>query len=68
VHAKNGTLTKYLVYAMYGLAFYFKPDTEKTEAFEYIDQAKALVLQNYGVINVQLLQTICLISIIGNYI
>ncbi|KAG4098546.1 hypothetical protein H8356DRAFT_1077008 [Neocallimastix lanati (nom. inval.)] len=48
VHAKNGTLTKYLVYAMYGLAFYFKPDTEKTEAFEYIDQAKALVLQNYG--------------------
>ncbi|KAG4094913.1 hypothetical protein H8356DRAFT_1399573 [Neocallimastix lanati (nom. inval.)] len=66
VHAKNGTLTKYLLYAMYGMAYYFKPDTNNSEALEYIENTKTLILQNYGVINVQLLQAICLISIIDS--
>jgi len=52
---------------MYGMAYYFKPDTNNSEALEYIENTKTLILQNYGVINVQLLQAICLISIIGKY-
>lgn len=65
VHAKNGTITKYLLYAMYGLALFFKPDTDSSEAKEYIEKTKTLILQNYGVVNVQLLQAICLIAIVG---
>jgi len=67
VHAKNGTLSKYLLFAMYGMAYLFQPNSNISKATEYIEKSKALILQNYGAVNVQLLQAIYLVTIFGNF-
>ncbi|OUM60440.1 hypothetical protein PIROE2DRAFT_13789, partial [Piromyces sp. E2] len=66
LNAKNGTLTKHLLYAIYGMAYFMKDDSEYSKSIEYINKAKSLVNQNYNIVNVQLLQTLCLLSIYGN--
>ncbi|KAL6591102.1 hypothetical protein LY90DRAFT_499901 [Neocallimastix californiae] len=63
VHVKNGTLSKYLLFAMYGMAYLFQPNSNISKATEYIEKSKALILQNYGIVNVQLLQAIFLVTI-----
>jgi len=65
IHAKNGTLTEPLLYAMYGMAYFMKPDTEISKVLEYIDKAKSLISEYKTTINVQLLQAINLVSIYG---
>jgi len=63
IHAKNGTLSKYLLFAMYAMAYLFQPNPNIAKATEYIEKAKALILQNYGSINVQILQAIYLVMV-----
>jgi len=67
LNAKSGTLTKHLLYAIYGMAYFMKDDSDYSKSIEYINKAKSLVNQNYNKVNVQLLQTICLLSIYGNF-
>ena len=68
IHAKNGTLSKQLLYAMYGIAYFIVPNANMSKATEYINKAKSLILQNYGNFNVQLLQALSLISIFGMHL
>jgi len=63
IHAKNGTLSKYLLFAMYAMAYLFQPNPNIAKATEYIEKAKALILQNYSSVNVQILQAIYLVMI-----
>jgi len=65
IHAKNGTLSKYLLFAMYGMAYLFQPNSNIAKATEYIEKSKALIFQNYSSVNVQLLQAIHLVSTFG---
>jgi len=68
LHAKNGTLTKHLLYAMYGMAYFMKPESDNNLSLNYINEVKSLISQNYNDVNVQLLQAIILISIYGMHL
>ncbi|OUM60441.1 hypothetical protein PIROE2DRAFT_13790 [Piromyces sp. E2] len=70
LHSKNRTLSKQLLYAMYGMALLMKENNEISLAMEYINKAKSLISQSYSNVNVQLLQAIALIVIFekNNYI
>ncbi|ORX52173.1 hypothetical protein BCR36DRAFT_246816, partial [Piromyces finnis] len=63
VHAKNGTLSKYLLFSMYGMAYLYQSNANMSKASEYIEKAKALILQNYTNVNAQLLQAIYLVTV-----
>jgi len=65
-YIKTDSLSKYLLFAMYALAYLFQPNINVQMAEEYIGKAKALINQNYGKISAQLLQTIFLITVYGN--
>jgi len=62
-YIKTDSLSKYLLFAMYALAYLFQPNINVQMAEEYIGKAKALINQNYGKISAQLLQTIFLITV-----
>ncbi|ORX52176.1 hypothetical protein BCR36DRAFT_286796, partial [Piromyces finnis] len=62
---KNDSLSKYLLFSMYGMAYLFQQTPDIPLATEYIDKAKELIYQNYGLIDVQLLQSLYLITIFG---
>jgi len=52
---------------MYGMAYLFQPSPNIPVATDYIEKAKLLIYQNYGLIDVQLLQALFLITIFGNF-
>jgi len=62
-YIKNDSLSKYLLFAMYGMAYLFQPKPNIYVATEYIEKAKSLIFQNYGLSDVQLLQALFLITV-----
>jgi len=62
-YVKNDSLSKYLLFAMYGMAYLFQPEPNIEVATDYIEKAKALIFQNYGLNDVQLLQALFLITV-----
>ncbi|OUM60446.1 hypothetical protein PIROE2DRAFT_13795 [Piromyces sp. E2] len=47
------------------MACLMKPNSEYSKANEYINKARTIILQQYNIINVQLLHALALISIYG---
>jgi len=65
-YIKTDSLSKYLLFAMYSMAYLFQPNINVQMAEEYISKAKTLIYQNYKKVCAQLLQAIFLVTIYGN--
>ncbi|ORY82218.1 hypothetical protein LY90DRAFT_664080 [Neocallimastix californiae] len=62
-YIKTDSLSKYLLFAMYSMAYLFQPNINVQMAEEYISKAKTLIYQNYKKVCAQLLQAIFLVTI-----